>query len=85
MGVLIAFIIVLLWLGHLVFSLFFVDFDLSNPLVYLHILIQTYFYTGLFITGHDAMHGAIAGNRKLNNFFGHLSPTLFAFLSFKVL
>jgi len=85
MGVFIAIIIMCLWLGHLIFSLFFVEFDLTNPLFYLHILIQTYFYTGLFITGHDAMHGIVARNRKLNNFFGHLATTFFAFLSFKLL
>ena len=85
MGVFIAIVIISFWLAHLLFSLFFVEVDLTNPLVYLHILIQTYFYTGLFITGHDAMHGVVAGNRKLNNIFGHLATTLFAFLSFNVL
>jgi beta-carotene ketolase (CrtW type) len=78
MGVFIAIVIISFWLAHLLFSLFFVEVDLTNPLVYLHILIQTYFYTGLFITGHDAMHGVVAGNRKLNNIFGHLATTLFA-------
>jgi beta-carotene/zeaxanthin 4-ketolase len=36
---------------------------------YLHILIQAYLYTGLFITGHDAMHGTVAKNRKAEQFF----------------
>jgi beta-carotene/zeaxanthin 4-ketolase len=27
------------------------------------ILLQGYLYTGLFITGHDAMHGTVARNK----------------------
>ena len=85
MGLFIAFIILLLWAGHLVYSLLFVNISLLSPFFYLHILIQTYFYTGLFITAHDAMHGTVAKNRKLNNIVGHLATTLFAFLSYKIL
>jgi len=85
MGLLIAFIILLLWAGHLVYSVLFVNVNLLSPFLYLHILIQTFFYTGLFITAHDAMHGTVAKNRKLNDFIGHLATTLFAFLSYKIL
>ena len=85
MGILIAISIIVVWLGHLLYALFFVEPDFSNPFLYLHVLIQAYLYTGLFITGHDAMHGLVAKNRKLNNFFGHVATTLFAFLSFRVL
>ncbi len=85
MGVIIAISIVVIWLGHLLWCLFFVQPGFASPLFYLHVLIQTYFYTGLFITGHDAMHGQVAKNRQVNNFFGHLATTFFAFLSFRVL
>ena len=85
MGIFIALTIIFFWLGHLLYSLFYVEPDFLSPVFYLHVLIQAYLYTGLFITGHDAMHGTVAKNRKLNNFFGHLSTTLFAFLSFRVL
>lgn len=85
MGVIIALLIILLWGGHLIFSLLVVEINPGNPLLYLHILIQTFLYTGLFITAHDAMHGAVARNRKLNNFLGNLSTTLYAFLSYKKL
>lgn len=85
MGILIASVIILLWLGHLLFTLLFVEPDFASIWFYVHIFIQTYLYTGLFITGHDAMHGTVAHNRKLNNFFGHLATTLFAFLSFRKL
>jgi beta-carotene/zeaxanthin 4-ketolase len=85
MGIYLAVIIILLWLGHLLFALFFAEPDFESPWFFLHIIIQTYLYTGLFITGHDAMHGTVARNRKLNNFIGHLATALFAFLSFRIL
>jgi len=85
MGVFVAIVILIVWLGHLLYSLFMVEPDLLSPWFYLHILIQAYFYTGLFITAHDSMHGTVAKNRRLNNFIGHLSTTLFAFLSYNVL
>jgi beta-carotene/zeaxanthin 4-ketolase len=85
MGVLIALSVMILWLGHLLYSLFFVEANFLSPFFYLHILIQTYLYTGLFITGHDSMHGTIARNRKVNDVFGHLATMLFAFLSYDTL
>lgn len=85
MGVFIAIFIIIFWLLHLSFTLFLVDVKPDNPWLYFHVFLQTYLYTGLFITGHDAMHGVVANNRKINNFFGYLVTTLFAFLSFKVL
>jgi len=84
-GVIIAISIIVVWFGHLLYALFYVQPDFGNPFLYLHVFIQAYLYTGLFITGHDAMHGIVAKNRKLNNLFGHLATTLFAFLSFRVL
>lgn len=85
MGILIAIVILFLWLGHLVYSLLYVETDFSSIFFYLHILIQAFLYTGLFITGHDAMHGSVAKNRKVNDVIGHISTTLFAFLSYRVL
>jgi beta-carotene/zeaxanthin 4-ketolase len=85
MGILIAITIIFLWLGHLLYLFFFIEINFQSPLLYLHVLIQAYLYTGLFITAHDAMHGTVAKNRKLNNFIGHLATTLYAFLSYKVL
>lgn len=85
MGLFIAFIIFLLWAGHLVYSLLVVSVNLLSPFFYIHIFIQTFFYTGLFITAHDAMHGTVAKNRKINNYVGRLATTFFAFLSYKIL
>lgn len=49
------------------------------PWVYLGILVQMQLYTGLFITAHDAMHGVVSRNRKLNDFTGWFAALLFSF------
>lgn len=85
MGVLIAILILLCWLGHLVWSLLDAPFSADSVWMYFHLLLQAYLYTGLFITGHDAMHGLVSPNRKLNDFFGWLASVFFAGLSYKKL
>ena len=48
------------------------------------ILLQTFLYTGLFITAHDAMHGTVfPGNRKFNDLIGTLVAKLYAFFSYQ--
>jgi len=83
MGILIALIIILLWAGHLIYSLQYVQVIFDSPFLYLHILIQAYLYTGLFITAHDAMHKTVSRTKWLNNFIGRSSTLLFAGLSYK--
>ena len=56
--------------------------DFSNPLTYVAIYLQTHLYTGLFITSHDAMHGSVSRNKKLNHFIGTVTSLLFAFNSY---
>lgn len=85
MGVFVALVILLCWLGHLVYSLVSPPLDSSSVSTYTHVLIQTYLYTGLFITGHDAMHGLVSSNRKINDLFGWISSIFFAGLSYKKL
>lgn len=85
MGVLIAILIVLLWAAHLVYSLLYASVDPASWTLYLHILIQAYLYTGLFITGHDAMHGLVSKNRRLNTAFGWIASICFAGLSYQKL
>jgi beta-carotene ketolase (CrtW type) len=47
---------------------------------------QTFLYTGLFITAHDAMHGVVVPqNLKINNFIGSLVLTLYGLFSFNEL
>jgi len=82
MGILIAILVMGAWGAHLYYILTGVDVALDNPWMYVHLLIQTYLYTGLFITGHDAMHGTVSKSRKVNDVVGFLSALLFAGLSY---
>ena len=83
-GSYIAFVVMACWLACLLFS-----FSLSiNGLVWWIfplIILQSHLYTGVFITAHDAMHGTVSANRKLNNFVGICCATLFAFNSWNTL
>jgi beta-carotene ketolase (CrtW type) len=78
MGVFFALSIIAVWAGHLFYALERVTVDYSSPLFYLHILLQTYFFTGLFITGHDSMHGTVSRNSLLNKSIGFFSVFLYA-------
>lgn len=82
MGLLIALSIILLWLAHLVYVLVVPEVVWTSVFTYLHMAVQTYLYTGLFITGHDAMHGLVSPNPKLNRIVGTLATWLFAALSY---
>ena len=83
MGLIIALTVMGLWGGHLYYILFHVDVAWDNPWMYLHILIQAYLYTGLFITGHDAMHRSVSKIKWLNNLIGYVSVFLFAGMSYR--
>ena len=78
MGVFFALLIIVLWSAHLLYLLASGEINYHSPLVYIHVLLQTYFFTGLFITGHDAMHGTVSGNRRLNNVLGFFVVFLYA-------
>jgi beta-carotene/zeaxanthin 4-ketolase len=83
MGVLIALLIMLLWLGHLVYILLNVTVAWDNPWMYLHMVVQAYLYTGLFITGHDAMHRQVSKNKYVNNAIGYAAVFMFAGMSYR--
>jgi beta-carotene/zeaxanthin 4-ketolase len=82
MGVLIAIAVIGLWGGHLWYILSFVEVSWTNPWMYLHMAFQAYLYTGLFITGHDAMHRSVSRVKWINNAVGYLSVFLFAGMSY---
>lgn len=81
MGLLLALIIIVLWLGHLIWTLGFVELTLISGIV--HALIQGYLSTGLFITAHDAIHGVVSPSRRINTIIGTIASFLFAGLSYK--
>jgi beta-carotene ketolase (CrtW type) len=82
MGVLIALLIISIWGGHLFYSLNYVEVSFVSLWFFVHLLIQSYLYTGLFITAHDAMHGTISNSKIINKGIGILSTFLFAGMSY---
>ncbi|MEM1349618.1 MAG: fatty acid desaturase [Myxococcota bacterium] len=47
------------------------------------VALQTFLYTGLFITAHDSMHGTVfPASSTINDAFGRLAATLYALFSF---
>lgn len=84
MGVFAATSVISLWLISIV-SLMSWQVKLSNPLVYIMILVQMHLYTGLFITAHDAIHGTVSSNRSLNNAIGWICTVLYACFPFNKL
>ena len=50
------------------------------------ILCQTFLYTGLFITAHDAMHGSVCpAHPRINNIIGAVAVGLYALFSYRKL
>ena len=80
-GVVMGISLIVVWSLSLIFLLNW-TIDFSNPLTYLAIYIQTHLYTGIFITSHDAMHGSVSKNRKVNYIIGYITSFLFAFNSY---
>lgn len=78
MGIFIALSIMLGWAAHLYYILRFQPVEISDPMFWFHLLVQTWLFTGLFITAHDSMHGTITRNKRVNKFLGTLAAFLFA-------
>jgi beta-carotene/zeaxanthin 4-ketolase len=85
-GIAIAVAIIMLWAVHLVLALT-LDLQRAHPaLLVAMFFVQTFLYTGLFITAHDAMHGSICRHfRRLNGALGGLAVVLYALFSYKKL
>ncbi|MCB9230138.1 MAG: fatty acid desaturase [Bacteroidia bacterium] len=78
LGLLMAALVLASWAGLLGFSL--PDkWTLVSPWPWLLLLLQTHLYTGIFITAHDAMHGAISRYKLVNEGVGWIAALLFAF------
>lgn len=82
-GIITAFAIMGIWAVSLVSLL---SLNISQiPTVWLlpAILFQTFLYTGLFITAHDAMHGAVfPKNHKINNLIGSIALLIYGLFSY---
>jgi beta-carotene ketolase (CrtW type) len=77
-GLLIGWSVIFFWFVLLLVLLRW-EFSWTNPLTYLAVLLQMHLYTGLFITAHDAMHGVVASNKKLNHVTGWIAAILFSY------
>ena len=78
-GVAIGGLVILAWASLLGYLLAWYQPNWHSPAPYLLALLQTHLYTGLFITAHDAMHGVVSSNKRLNNGLGTLAAGLFAY------
>lgn len=78
-GVWIALLIISLWVLSLGWLLTGFRVDFAHPITYLLVLLQMHLYTGLFITAHDAMHGAVSRHRAINTGLGWVAAGLFAY------
>ena len=85
-GLAIALTIISLWAMSLIFLL---NLDLDQiPIIWLGVgfVLQTFLYTGLFITAHDAMHGVVyPKNPRINNFVGTVALLVYGLFSYKEL
>ncbi|MHC5856408.1 beta-carotene ketolase CrtW [Nostoc sp.] len=85
-GLFIAIVIVSVWVISLSLLL---PLDISKSKLWVllpTIAWQTFLYTGLFITSHDAMHGVVfPQNSKINHIIGILTLSLYGLLPYKKL
>lgn len=85
-GLAIALAIISLWAMSLIFLL---SLDLDQiPIIWIGVglVLQTFLYTGLFITAHDAMHGVVyPKNTIINNFVGTVALLVYGLFSYKEL
>lgn len=85
-GLIVAFAIIGIWASSLILLMSVDVSEVNNLLLSPLIVLQTFLYTGLFITAHDAMHGAVfPSNLKINNFIGALAVGLYALFSYEKL
>ena len=82
-GLLIGLTIIAAWGGQTAFLLNSEFSGIYLCLIPLMIILQTFLYTGLFITTHDAMHGLVSPKHPtLNNYIGCLAVLLYALFSY---
>lgn len=85
-GLFIGLTIIGLWGLSLSILLTFNVADSNIVLIPVCIVCQTFLYTGLFITAHDAMHGTVCPSQpQINNIIGAISVRLYALFSYRKL
>ena len=85
-GLFIGLTIIGLWGLSLSILLTFNVADINIALIPVCIVCQTFLYTGLFITAHDAMHGTVCPTHPwVNNIIGAIAVRLYALFSYRKL
>ena len=85
-GLFIALAVIGLWGLSLSIFLTLDVVRVNIALIPLGILWQTFLYTGLFITAHDAMHGSVCPTHpRVNNVIGTIAVRLYALFSYRKL
>lgn len=85
-GILVAFAVIGIWATSLSFLLSLNISDVPILWILPAMMWQMFLYTGLFITAHDAMHGAVfPQNHKINNLVGSIVLLLYGLFSYKEL
>lgn len=85
-GVIIALTLILLWLCFLIWFLSWKLDQVHPVIISIAIAWQTFLYTGLFITAHDAMHRLVyPNNLQLNHLIGTIALSLYAFFPYQKL
>ena len=84
-GIAIASLIILLWISSLIG---FVSLEISKLpliLIIMGILLRSFLHTGLFIIIHEAIHGVISPNRRINDSIGYVTSRLYALQDYQLL
>ncbi|MBU7586499.1 MAG: fatty acid desaturase [Nostoc sp. TH1S01] len=85
-GIFIACLILGLWATSLILLLFLDITKIQILLIAVTVLWQTFLYTGLFITAHDAMHGVVfPKNAQINHLIGRICVLFYALFSYQEL
>jgi beta-carotene/zeaxanthin 4-ketolase len=85
-GLLIAFTIIGLWASSITLLLSLNLSTINILWLVVAVLWQTFLYIGLFITAHDAMHGAVLPkNPRINHLIGSVAVMLYGLFSYKEL
>ena len=85
-GLFIATTIIGVWGASLALLLTRDVVHINSALIPIGILFQTFLYTGLFITAHDAMHGSVCpAHPRVNTVVGSIAVGLYALFSYRKL
>jgi beta-carotene/zeaxanthin 4-ketolase len=85
-GLLVALTIMAIWAASTIFLVTQSLDEIPTWAIAIAMLWQTFLYTGLFVTAHDAMHGVIyPKNRKINDLVGAIAARTYALFSLKQL